>query len=435
MVGQYGSGSDIISSITDDQTNTYTKDKTQADATNSQSAVIARASNVAANTRVITINFSGATNYTQFSCMRVNNLATSTPVDTSGGQVDTSGDASWTTGNITTTQTDTFVVACYFDDTGSLVTAPTTYTADTGYTLWATDPTGESACQFKVVASASTFNPTITSSRTSGSVIALVVAYKTSAGVGGAPSANAEVVCLQFTNFNDSKVNFSGTSYTFNFSCPGVTVINVATDDGNSIYSSLSSSPSNTWTSTTPVTNGVTVRHVYATSASATGTLTLTVTVTSAPTTTTNPFELVIWGIAKGGAFDTSRSGSGATNSVPPVTTNNVLTTALTTAEANEVVLFYLQEVQQTVTNITASTGTALPTFLDLGEYELLVAVHDAGPAHLYAASATNYNFNVSWSDYEGGLQVSNWAAQAVAFKTQAASGCPKTRMLMGVGC
>jgi hypothetical protein len=282
----------------------------------------------------------------------------------------------------------------------------------------------ESAGQYGVQASPTTFSPAVTSSRSFTSAIALCVAYKTGTA-GGAASSNAEVQFVQIVNFNQGKVTLSGTSYTFNVPCaPGINILDVATDDGDGIYSSLSSSPSNTWTSTTPVVNSVTVRHVYATNASTSGTMTLTVTTTTAPQSASVPFELVIFGISNGGAFDKAQSGSGNLASVPPVTQNNVLTTALTTAEANEVILFYLQEVQQTVTAITATVGTALGYWIDCGQYELLVGTHDGGPASVAAAAATAYNFNVSWSDYEGGLQVSNWAAQAVAFKT-AAAGAP----------
>jgi hypothetical protein len=419
IIGTYGSDTDVISSITDDQSNTYVKDKTVSDGTAFQSAVIARASNIAANTRVVTINFSAGTAFLQFSGLLVNNL-TSSPVDVSNGQV-TSG-TSISCGAMTTTVDNDFIVFAAFDDSGGAITAPTTFTAHAGFTLWAPDSLSESSGQYGVKTTAGAITPALTVSRSTASSIALAVAYKTGTA-GGAASSNAEVQFIQFVNFNNAKATFSITSYTFNVPCASnINLLDLATDDANGIYTSLSSSPSNTWTSTTPVVSGVTIRHVYATSASTSDTMTLTMG-TSIAITASNSFEAIIFGVSNGGAFDVAQSGSGLLSSVPPVTQNNVLTTALTTAEANELILFYAQEEQQSITGITSTVGTALEYFNDLGVYELLDGVRDGGPASVSAASATAYNFNVSWSDYEGGLIVGHWAAQAAAFKTAAAGG------------
>lgn len=418
--GQYGSGSNSIGTITDDQSNAYwIVNLSVNDTTNSQTAFIASCRNVAAGTRVVTVTFTGALNFTQAAfILNVNNIDTSASyVDATAGRT-TSG-ASLSAGNMTTTVTDTFVVTMAVEDAGAELTAPTTYTAQSAYELCGANPFDETCAMFGMQAPAGTINPALTSSRSWSSAIAIAVAFKTTTA-GGEFSNSIQPAFLQFINFNASKCSLlSGTSFTFNVPCSaGVNGLSIFTDDGNNIYSSISSTPSNTWTATATTNNGVAVRNLYTTQGSYSGTMTVTVTTSLTPSPTVNPFELVILGLRNAGAFDQVVTGSGSTDTVPPVTTNNVLSSGLTPAEANELLFFYLQEVQQTVTGITATSGTPLGLFQDLGVYESLVGTHDSGPAILIAPPVAATNINVSWSDYESGLQVSQWACQMVAFKS-----------------
>jgi len=422
VVGRVGAGSDVISTIVDDQSNTWVKDKTQSDVGNATTVHILRASNVAADTRKITITLSAGTQFTIFSVMVCNNIQTTTPVRTSSS-ANTSG-TTIASGNITV-QAGDFVIQYAANCGAGTLSNPTTYTPGSGFTLFAPDPICEHIGQYAYQAGGSTFNPTVTTSRSWSAAVTASVAYIT-ATAGGAQSSNVEIRQIQMVNMNNPFITDSlGTSLTFQFPCDSADSLNtivVGIEDASNVYSSLSSSPSNTWSSTTK-TASQNMRFVYATSATVSATGTITIVMSGAPTLSTNPMMVTVWGLANSGGFDTTQNGSG-TFAFPSGTINNVLTTALTTSQANEVILFLQQEESETVTTVASTVGTALPLMPDTGLYEFLDLTMDAGKAHVYAASATAYNFNVTYSAYEAGApNVGPWSATAIAFKTAAGGG------------
>jgi hypothetical protein len=431
ITGQFGSGSDVISAIADDQGGSlaggqWVKDKIQANAGNGQSVCILRRSNCPAGTRSITITFSGATNFTQFGGLLVNNLATSSPVDGTASGGNPTG-LTLAAGSITSTQTNDFVVFVGAETAGATTSALTRFTAPANYTLWAPDGLFEFCCMYGTQASIGAFNPTLTSSRSWSASACAAVAYKTTTSGGVLNTTTAEVRQVQCMNFNSAKVTL-GTTLTFDMPCPsGINAIAFAYDDGSGIFqaapaSNTASSPSNTW-SATPSTQagspptGAFCGFVYKTDAAVSETGSLTLTVTNAPTSTGFPFEVYIWAMANIGAFDARASGAGTLATTPPVTQTNVLSPALATAADQALILFFNQEESQTVTDIASSTGAMRTMMPDNGAYESLRAVHDAGFGHVKELSPTTSNFDISWSEYEGnGDVVGPWCAQAISF-------------------
>lgn len=446
IAGQFGSGSDVISAIADDQGGSlaggqWVKDKIAANAGNGQSVCILRRSSVPANTRAATITFSGATGFSQFAGLLLNNITGTSPVDVSNSSNPVG--VSLASGKMLTAAANDFYVMVAAETAGTAVSAPTRFTADANSSLWGHDPLAEFSCMYGVATAAATVNPTVTLSRSVTSSVAAAVAYKT-ATAGGTPGTGVEVRHVQMVNFNcPGKHPTLGTTLTFDVPCQsGVNALAFAFDDGSGIFQAssgpnTSSSPVTSWTATAatqagnPATGAYT-GFVYAQNATVSPTGSMTLKVTNAPTDTGFPFEVVIWAIANAGTVvDATRSGANTNNTIPPSTQNSVLSTSLTTSQANSLILFYNQEERQTITTITASTGTALALMPDNGVYESLDSAHDAGIAHLYASSATSYNFNISWQAYQGALSVGPWCAQAIAFAPVAAAGGASALLLL----
>jgi len=448
--GQTGSGgANPITSIVDDKGNTFTVDKYQ---TGGQGAFIASARQIATGgSTKITITFSSAITFTQHFCMCCNNIGTGSVV--AGGNNPSGTVLTTATINTNGGIGETFVLAVFFEDSGQSITAPTRFTAPTSgnlATLWAPDGVDwESAGLYaKSVAPNASYNLTLTSGNAFTSGVSAIVAYPVQAGVGAGPGTGIEIAQTQRLNFNSSKANpWPGTTYTVDMPIPSdCDCIAIEYVDANIFHAGVpgntSSSPSNTFTAETAVVlpGGVAAMgwlHKENAAVSLTGSL--TVTVTSAPASQNIEFQLIIKALRNVRGFGTAQSGTGTLNSVPPVTQNNALGSAIVTTEANQLILFCTQEVQQSPTTIAATSGTFRQTMPDVGVYESFDLTHDSGDGSQIAATAGSYNYNTSYSDYEGGLVVSGWAAAAISFLPDisdggAASGpMPMARRMIGL--
>lgn len=436
--GQMGSSSNLVSTIVDDQGGSlaggqWVLVKFQGNATDNQGVAMYRRTNCPAGVRDVLVTMT-ANGFSNWEGILLNNLDTSaSPLDgTPAGGTPTG--TSLAAGNITTSTANTFWVSKMACTSLDVISNPTTFSAPANYAIYASNGTVyETTCMFGTQASSGTFNPAITSSRSLTRTAMVTAAFKT-ASSGGTPNVTrAEVRFMMVVQMSDPSTKFTpGTSITFMVPCPSVLGVNclaIAFDDSNGIYgtspaSKTSSSPTNTWTSPVAVqcgnpANGAWAGFVVAENASvsATGTVTLS-SLTTPPDGSSAGFVLFVFGIANAGGIDTSRFGNDTLVSVPPVTINNALDTAIATSQNNEVVLVFTQEERQTPTNITASSGTAKIMMPDISIYEGIEGCHDSGIAILDAANAGNYNFNVSFSDYEGGLTVEKWAVTAIAIKS-----------------
>jgi hypothetical protein len=272
--------------------------------------------------------------------------------------------------------------------------------------------------------------------------ITLAVAYQTQADVGASPSTKADLLFVQGVNYNSGTNNkgVCGTTPVIQLPFPGCNAVALAYDDGDQIYgnsgasvaSHTNSNPSNVWNGTTPVfqTGGTWSGFCYAVgNFNANGTLTLSL--DSAPQAATTGFQIYIWGMTNILGQDDDRGGQGSLGTTPPVTLNNVFSSALVTTAPDQLILFFSQEDSQSVTNITASNGTVLLLMADIGAYESFDGDHDCGCGVLYATTAGSYNFNISWSELEGNSDpVGPWEAVVLSFLS-IPPGYPPTQKVM----
>jgi hypothetical protein len=437
VVGQWGTSSDITGTVVDDQGGSlaggqWVKDKFQADAGHGQGGVYYRRSNCPAGLQSVLVTPSSANAFTQFSGMMCNNLATSSPVDGTPAGGNPTGTL-LAAGNITTATTDTFVVCMSFCTSGASLPGMPLFTAASGYKLWASDPTQFSCGMYGIQAAAGTFNPALTSSKSFSGSVTMAVAYKT-ASSGGGPKSTAQVLSVQRINFNAVTGSPGTTLGPFNVPMQdSVNTVLMAFDDGNQIFDSnpkthTASNPSNTFDGTTVIHgNGNPAKHatgfVYKVDAdfgADPDTFTMTLTVTSSPTQTTNGFTVTIYGLANA-EFDTFESGTGTSASTSfPLTISNMLSSALVTAEDNEVIIVQQQEEQETPTNIVASSGTFNNLMEDYDVYAGPDSNHDSGYGVQYADTQGSFNYSTTFSDYESpGLPTAEWTIQAIAFKSK----------------
>lgn len=436
IVGQWGSGSDIVSAIADDQSGSlaggqWVKDKIQSQATDAQTGGIFRRSNVPAGTREITFTLSSAACVVQFSGMIVNNLATSNPVAASASGTPTG--TAIAAGNMTSTEGDLFVVTYAACTSGAAVPLLCTFAPQPSYELWAADSVSYGCAMYGPQLTAGTFNPTLNPSKSWTRSLALAVAYRT-ANVGGRPKSTVELRSVQIVNFNT--VNGDPGTTIGPFSVPmmnGLNTICMAFDDGSGIFNTnpkanTATVPPNVFDGTTVIDGGgdPTKHHigfVYKVDAALSVDMTMTLTVTSSPQEHANGFVVFIFGLANA-AFDTFQSGSGNL-AAQSGTQNNVLASDLATQAADELIILYQQEEHQTPTSIAATNGTFNRCFEDVGIYEFSDGGHDSGWGIQQAGAPGNYNYNVTFSNYEGAFNVAEWSAQAIAFKTKGA-GVPR---------
>src|SRR5678816_2160730 len=123
---QFGSASDVISTITDDQGGSlaggqWVKDKIKANAGNGQSVCILRRSSVPAGTRQVTIGFSGATSFSQFGGLLLNNITGSSPVDVSASSNPVG--VSLASGKMLTSAANDFYVTVAAETAGTAISA------------------------------------------------------------------------------------------------------------------------------------------------------------------------------------------------------------------------------------------------------------------------------------------------------------------------
>jgi hypothetical protein len=438
----YGSGSDVISAVSDDRGGTlangaWVKDKTIANAGNGQSLTVMRRSNCPDGLFNITITFTGQTGFINFCTMKVNNLAPFSPVHVSSSSNNTG--TSLTAGAVTTTVDDVFWVFAASNTSPGAPTSPWRYTlpAETN------DLTATLACPLAVDAfcvmygmkrSQGSLNPALGLNQTfAGSAIALV-AYKTAPGVGSKPLVSYGGRVKWVLNQNTAGwVNGGqmGTSHQWTVPWdPEINGIAITYDDPNSIYrvniaSNTSSSPANTWTATTPQLCGTGgagpyVGWLYNIGGSYTKAMTVTQVFTSAPSHGSPNMQTLVFGLVGVGAFDVVAGFGDNPNVAVPTTRTNVLGgSPLVPTQRNGLILWHVQEDQQTVGDVTSSTG--LPTRRhhdDPGIYALGENYHDGGIGHQYheGDAGTQYNYSVSYVNYEGGLNLTNLGGQWIAF-------------------
>jgi len=425
----WGSGSGTIT-VTDDKSNTWTNGPVR-NGSSGQSLQLAFAPGVASGTQKINVTFPAATGFNGCQFYEFFNVATSAPGDGScNNEVSVAAVAC---GNITTTQANDLIIQASVCNSCSTSTQLGSWTAGASFNLLATDSAGEfMGSQYRVVASASTVNPTMTLSPTPTFAITVAQAFK-NATAGSDLPAGIRVRSLQISNVpGGADTTFDSTSYTLQFPTRGNLVVAGYGGVPGVGCSTISSSPANTWTlDGNPSFSSAQVCMWHAQNATTSTNMTITFGLGTAPSGSTN-VTLWAWdvsGAATSGVLDVSNTATGTAAFSAGTVTN---APSLTTTGANELVLGLIQEDSETVTSVAPGVMQAV---LPPDAYEAFFYDQDGGWQNYYAASAGAVNLSWTYSAIESGSpNVGGWAAVAAAFKAPAAGGGPPKLPIVGVG-
>ncbi len=273
--------------ITDDQSNTWTK-ATATGSTGTGSDIWALyVCGAAAGTTELTLNFDAVQLDLSWDVMEFNNVATSSCLDNSSvnasATLATVSSASLTPTSATVSNPDLIVMNgadTAFQGFGS-TTAITGFTAGSSFSLAAADRHYATATQWRTVTSNAAFTPSVTISGSNGdSAGAVALAFKSAA------AGTALGTGIAIRGIHEQHLDGSLSSYTFSIPTYGNAILLTTSLSGSGIrLSSVSSSPANTWStgcdSGCTKTIGATSPQFAFTCNASTGT-TMTITITTA---------------------------------------------------------------------------------------------------------------------------------------------------------
>ena len=281
--------------VSDDQSNAYTTVNSVVDS-NSAFVAIYVATNVAAGTRFIKLH--GSNSQASNAAVTVSeyyNVATSSAVDSSSCTADSSG-TTITAGSITPTVSGDLLWQVAFNASGGGSTpgAVSSFTAGSQSNItWqflGADLFNGSAEQAGVYSSTSAINPTFTSG-TSQTFTSCAMALK-AASAGNAPTSAFRIVHMLHQQIGTGSAN----PWPMLFPTSGNLIVLSLVSGGSSI-SSISSSPSNTWTSTGTFAGGTSgvagSQMYYAANATPSTSMTISVTHTASTNDTYMMYDIV----------------------------------------------------------------------------------------------------------------------------------------------
>lgn len=452
ITGQFGSGTDVVSAVADDAGGTlangaWVKDKFQPNATDNQSVIIMRRSGCPKGLSKAIITFSVSTGFYEFHALKANMIAPGSPVNGTAVGANPAATSSLAAGNITTTEADCFFIYCASMTSVGVQSSPVRFsasadTSDLQTMLWAPDSTGVMCSMYGIKRSAGTFNPTMTSDRSWTRSAVAACAYRTMDGV-GSPALSTLGMRLKFwLNIDQASWITSGaglgTIQTYDLPCDPaeVNAVAIAYSDPNKIFvgatpsaanveAHVSSSPANTWKSTTPINAGSAgagtwIGFVNAIKGSFKKDTSLTLTFTSSPTTSAT-MQSIVYGIVNAEAFDAEGHGGANPNVAVPTTQTSVLSTDLVVARGHSLVLALGQEDQQSISDmqLRPAIRPMNPGTDDPGIYELSDGVHDGGFGHANDVPAGTYDLDISWVNYEGAFNLTNYGAVVISISGQ----------------
>ena len=196
VVSIANSGPATVSSVTDDKGNTYTIAKSETDGGYLVSVYVAQG--VTAGARLITVTFSGATDFISAKVTEFAGIATSGAVDATSGNIANS--TTITAGSITPTQTGDLLYQVGFQDTGVAPAASSFTVGSQSNIAWAFVPGGVSIwdgsyAQYGQYNSTSAIDPTLTVN-TPQNYLSVALALK-AASAGTTPAPGIRVVAAQ----------------------------------------------------------------------------------------------------------------------------------------------------------------------------------------------------------------------------------------------
>ena len=417
VVSVHHNTSVTISSVSDDQGNTYSLAKTVAGSGTTMHMYVA--ANVAAGTGTITVALSGAADAD--ACLQIAefyNIATSSPVDVSAGTSITLP-AAIATSSMTTTQANDLVYQVFFTEAAfqfdqarvkRIVKDPTN-----GLVLCAADLLAGSGAQYGIKASAGAINPTMFASSTANggnanvTVTAAIGLKTTTAGsAGSGPRIRAvQGVNLMMSQTSPIALQFPCAGNMLALSWVGYD----ATANAGRDLSSMSDSAGNTWSATGATLNsagGGTVRIYYAGDATAYPGYIGPVLTTSGDVAEANGilYDLVEMATSP---FDNDVTATGNQ------TTSGDLSTATVTPTNSSGVIIAVCGVNDHAISGLAGTGFISDSMTYPEADGSRNFYEDNGAGHFYNADTAPRTF--VWTTQNNTTGVLDWAARAAAFK------------------
>jgi len=402
--------------------NTWVAGPSQNDSTNTQTMLSAYALNVASGTQWVKAAF-GSTGNAKNQCQLFEyfNIPTSSATDgTSSGNV---ANGTVTSGSITTgTSGDLIIQAAYCTSCSHPVTSPYTWTAGTGFQLRTADGASAFAVQDEIQASAGAISPTMTLGVGGGGSITAVqtiaIAFKPGSA-GGNFASGIHVLSIQNINLPSHLIRTSGLG-TLTLQYP--TFGNAIAFNWNGAPSgepTITSSPSNTWTTHKSCANGNSNNDEECwwpvQNPSVASTMTVTGTYSSSQLDT-SAVMVDMTGASTSSLFDTAMTNCSGSLSATSgtVTCNN----SITPAAANELMLGASQEQGNTVS--TGTPGNFAAERVD--GYSNNTADKDEGVFTYITPSTSAITPTITFVNTEGSTQVQSWWAEYILLKPAGAA-------------
>jgi hypothetical protein len=399
--------------VSDDQSNTYNLAGSTTDSYGNIVAVY-YALNVAAGTHMLSVKNTGGTNgYLAVSASEYYNVAATSALDAQSCSAGASS-KSITAGSITPGSTGDLLWQ-WAADANSAVVASFAAGSQSNVTwqLNGTDINGSDATQAGVYNSTAAINPTFTSG-TAEPFDSCVVALK-AASAGNPPSRSFRIVHMLHAEMNYStaapfpvEMPTSGNLFVISFS-----------SDGNTI-SSITGTPSNTWSSTGAPTNPDNQEYYtdqqiyYAANASPSNTMTMTIGQAGPMTGTT--YLIYDFTGAATSPFDVD-SGGQEGNQNTAVTQLTTCSNCLTPSSANELILGNFGQDWCTATGISSPNGALFDAATYTGNSVNGPQPVDQNNGWFHYYDPGTGAITATWSEVCGAYAQDGWSGRVAAFK------------------
>lgn len=432
----HGSGATTTTlSVSDDKSNTWTLSPTQAsDGTNSTVLQIAYAQNVTANTQKITPLLNGGQSMQCgfWEYAGVSTASGTSNLDGNHCNIPTSG-TTLSAGSFTTgTAGDLIFFAATVDNFTTVPTSPVSFTIGSGFSYTGVeDGTGLFWSEYEVQSSAGAINASGTLSVAQQGGPGCAIAFKAAAAGGSVPSTGIYVNGAVIQSYGNAgsggggQINWTGSSITLQFPIQGTAIFLVIEGATNTKPTSISSTPSLTWTAISDggatlsggcsdnAGNAFSICGWYATGASP-GNLSITIPYAVAPSVSPVT-ELIDLSNPNASFFDVAK---GATGNLA-AQTGTAVGPSITPAGANELIIAAIEQDGQVV---SAVNHGYLMTIQSDG-YQNVFLDQDGGWSHWYNPPVSSDAVTFTYSNTEGAVNVGNWETFAAALRGTTAVG------------
>jgi hypothetical protein len=396
----------IINSVTDDQSQTWSKDVTFETGTNANGYVFTMP-NTAAGVTKLTVNFSRSddTNIT-YTLSEWFNVAATTPIRLSWTHEGTAASTSWASGSSQTPTSGDLIYQCAAVPGGGYNTT-SVFTAAASFSLECADLTDAGIVAQSMISAGAAVNPTITAGLSS-TYLSFAVALKSAAQ--GADNASAfRIKRAQWIN-----TLLAQSTYKYQLPTDGNLQVLVESNISVTVTSVTSSSAAYAHTTHSPQSNSsIFLSHLYSANSTPSRTNNGTITLSGTPPTGSGAGVLLDIIGANTAPFDTD-AGDVGTQSVA----GNLTTHTVTPAGAGELLIDYIDHDSGNETGVTDAAMTFVEPLYNTQDGT--AGAHwtfDSGIAWKNTGSAATFTYTRSAS------AANNWAAIAAAYKAPAVGG------------